>query len=316
MLKTRVPLLLILVALACAPVVARQAQPGQMQPAAWSRYTYPGEEFSAELPGMPTTYQTARGVNNNWRVEEKMRIFSHYADGVVYFIVAYDNPHDSESLDFFAAHLRGAWGLAPKGEVQAGGFEGRSYEVVGTQRGRLTYDLHGEGRVFRAKRHAYLALALTREPGRPEVERFLNAFALGANPAGETINEEETVPRYEPPKKSDEESGDAGERLKLVRREGAPYRMQDVDRKALILYKPEPPYTEAARKKGVSGVVSLRVILSSTGRVTEVEVLKSLPNGLTESSIRVARQLRFFPAEKDGRSVPQYMLLENNFNIY
>lgn len=169
----------------------------------------------------------------------------------------------------------------------------------------------------------------------------MNAFALGAGPAGQSIAEEEPVPRYVPPQKQagappdavvgsgrggadDEPGGDADERLKLVRREGVvqeralgePYLMREVERKALIVYKPEPPYTEAARMKNVTGVIRLRVVLSSTGRVTGIEVLKPLPNGLTESAIRVARQMRFFPAEKDGRPVSQYVLLEYNFNIY
>ena len=328
-LKTRVLLYFILFVLACVQNAAGQESAAQPQPesaqaAAWSRYTYTGEEFSVELPGMPTSYQTVRGINGQWRETEKVRVFSHYADGVVYFVVAYDSPHGSESLDFFAHHLRGAWGLGPKAEVTADGFKGVSYEVFAVQRGRIAYDLYGEGRVFRTKRHAYLALALTKEQGRPEVERFLNSLALGPSPAGERIAEEEPIPRYVPPQQSDGEPGGSEERLKLVRREGGarerapgePHTMQEVGRKALIVYKPEPPYTEAARRKGVTGVVRLRVVLSSTGRVTDIEVLKSLPNGLTESAMRVARQLRFFPAEKDGRPVSQYVLLENNFNIY
>ena len=320
-------LCLILTALACAPLAAGpgasgQAQSASGQAAAWSRYTYPGEEFSAELPGMPLVYQTWRAVNNDYRKSERMRVFSLYNGGVIFFVVAYDNPHSSESLDFFAAHLRGAWGLTPKASVTLSGFEGMSYNVVGVQRGRTVYDLHGEGRVFRTKKHAYLALALSKEAERPEVERFLNAFALGASPVGESIAEEESVPRYVPPKKSSGNS--AEERMKLVRPEGTtpmhasdePFTMQEVGHKALIIYKPEPPYTEAARMKEVSGVVRLRVVLSATGRVTDIEVVKSLPNGLTESAIRVARQLRFFPAEKDGRPVSQYVVLENNYNIY
>jgi TonB family protein len=214
---------------------------------------------------------------------------------------------------------RGAWGLVPKGKVTAGGFEGRAYGVVGVQRGRTIYDVHGEARVFRTKRHAYLALALSTEQGRPEVERFLDAFAPGESPAGERIAEDERVPRYVPPKRAAGADVGAGERLKLVRRErapGEPHTMQEVERKALIVYKPEPPYTEEARKNNVTGVVRLRVVLNSTGHVTDAEVLKPLSDGLTESALRVARHMRFFPAVKDGRPVSQYVMLEYNFNIY
>jgi len=311
-----------------------QSPHGSVQEAAWARYTYPDDKFSAELPGMPTVYQTLRGVNGNWRTTEKVRVFSFYSGGVIYFVVAYDKPHASESLDFFAAHLRGAWGLAPQAAVTLDGFEGRSYNVVGVRRGRIAYDLHGEGRAFRAKNHAYLALAFSTEPGRPEVERFLSSFKLEASPAGERIAEEEPIPRFVPPKNpagpppgtvlGPGRGGGTEERLKLVRREGGatepqadgPFTGTEVERKALIVYKPEPPYTEEARRNKVSGTIRLRVVLSPTGHVTDIEAVTWLPNGLTESAMRVARQMRFFPAEKGGRPVSQYVNLEYNFNIY
>jgi TonB family protein len=88
------------------------------------------------------------------------------------------------------------------------------------------------------------------------------------------------------------------------------------DRRAMIVYKPEPGYTEEARKKGVSGTVVLRAVLSPDGTVTDIEPIKWLPNGLTERAIRVARQMRFFPAMKGGQPVSQSVTLEYNFNVY
>ena len=303
-LKTRVFLFLIIALLTCTEYVTGQD-------AAWTRYTNPGEEFSVELPSMPSLFNTVRAGDIRLRQSSdlKVRVFSLYHEGVVYFIVAYDAPRQAETLDFFAASLRGAWGLARKGPLTLGGFEGSTYSVVGTQRGRLTYDLRGEGRVFRTNRHAYLVLAVTQEDGRPEVGRFLDSFALGSNPTDLKIAEEEPVPRYVAPKTPDdvttETAGEAAQRLKLTG-----------GRRALIVYKPEPPYTEEARKKRVNGRVSLRALLSSTGRVTEIKAINPLPNGLTESAIRVARQMRFFPAEVDGQPVSQWVMLEYNFNIY
>ena len=332
---------LVLAPRAAAQEGAQRQETGAAAEARWARYTYPGEEFSAELPGMPSVYNGLRGVNDSWRMTERVRTFSLYSGGVIYFVVAYDRPHSSESLDFFAAHLRGAWGLSPKGSLKLGDFEGKAYNVAGTQRGRIVYDLHGEGRVFRAKNHAYLALALSNEQGRPEVERFLNSLVLGESPAGERVAAEEPVPRFVPPNRppgpppggvigpgrggaDDEPAGGAEERLKLVGRGGAattpqgdgPFSGRDVERRALIVYKPEPPYTEEARKARVNGTIRLRAVLSSTGRVTGTEAITWLPNGLTESAIRTALQMRFFPAEVGGHPVSQYVILEYNFNVY
>jgi len=41
-----------------------------------------------------------------------------------------------------------------------------------------------------------------------------------------------------------------------------------------------------------------------------------LPDGLTEKAIAAARSIRFQPAQKDGRPVSQYAVIEYSFNIY
>ncbi|MGH9944267.1 MAG: energy transducer TonB [Pyrinomonadaceae bacterium] len=94
------------------------------------------------------------------------------------------------------------------------------------------------------------------------------------------------------------------------------FKTSEVTRKATILSKPEPQYTEEARKNSVTGEVTLRVVLSSSGQVTSITPQKRLPDGLTEKAIAAARQIRFTPAEKDGRPVSQYATIVYNFHIY
>jgi TonB family protein len=91
---------------------------------------------------------------------------------------------------------------------------------------------------------------------------------------------------------------------------------REVTRKAIITAKPEPGFTEEARKNNVTGTVRLRAVLSASGSVQGISVVKGLPDGLTERAIAAAKQIRFTPAEKDGRAVSQYVTLEYNFNIY
>jgi TonB family protein len=91
---------------------------------------------------------------------------------------------------------------------------------------------------------------------------------------------------------------------------------KDVNVKARILSRPEPQYTEEARKNQVSGTVVLRAVFSSSGQVTNIRAVSGLPNGLTERAIAAARQIRFTPAMKDGRPVSQYIQIEYNFNLY
>lgn len=92
---------------------------------------------------------------------------------------------------------------------------------------------------------------------------------------------------------------------------------REVTRKAVITRRPPPEYPRGARRYNVAGVVRLRIILRADGRVDEhIEVQVSLPYGVTEEAIKAARRIEFEPAEKDGRKVSQYALVEYNFNIY
>lgn len=91
---------------------------------------------------------------------------------------------------------------------------------------------------------------------------------------------------------------------------------KDVSTKARVISKPEPQYTEEARKNQITGTVVLRAVFTSSGQVTNISTRAGLPYGLTERAIAAARQIKFVPATKDGRPVSMYIQLEYNFNLY
>jgi TonB family protein len=173
--------------------------------------------------------------------------------------------------------------------------------------------LKGAARSFRTKKHAYLLTVMSNEEGHEQTfARFLDSLALGPKPSGERIvDTTNTQPDAPPGAAGPGRGGDAGG----AAGEG-PFRHGDVTRKALIVFKPEPAFTEKARRNNTTGVVRLRCVLSSSGKVANVSIVKGLPDGLTEMAISAARHILFFPAVKDGRKVSQYVILEYNFNIY
>ena len=91
---------------------------------------------------------------------------------------------------------------------------------------------------------------------------------------------------------------------------------KDVTTKARLISKPEPQYTEDARKNQITGTVVLKCVFSSGGQVTNIRTVSGLPYGLTERAIAAARQIKFVPATKDGHQVSMWMQLEYNFNLY
>ena len=95
-----------------------------------------------------------------------------------------------------------------------------------------------------------------------------------------------------------------------------PYRVAEVEQRARLLSKPEPQYTEEARRNQVVGTVVLRVVFSSSGEVVQIRAVHTLPFGLTERAIAAARRIEFVPAMKGGQPVSVAMQLEYNFNLY
>lgn len=90
----------------------------------------------------------------------------------------------------------------------------------------------------------------------------------------------------------------------------------EVEQRARLLAKPEPQYTEEARRNQVTGTVTLRCVFSSAGDVVQIHTIQTLPFGLTERAIAAARQIKFIPAMKGGHPVSVWMQLEYNFNLY
>lgn len=112
------------------------------------------------------------------------------------------------------------------------------------------------------------------------------------------------------------------EALRYHARAGGPgvsretYTGKEVTTKARVLSKPEPAYTERARSQGVTGTVVLRCIFGGDGAVKHFVIIRALPHGLTEASIRAAKKIRFIPATLNGNPVSMFIQLEYNFNLY
>lgn len=98
--------------------------------------------------------------------------------------------------------------------------------------------------------------------------------------------------------------------------EGPLLKMGEVDVKPRIRSKPNPRYTEEARRKGVAGRVVISVVLCRTGEVGDPGVVEGLPHGLSEEAIKAARRIKFEPARKDDERVNVRVSVVYHFNLY
>jgi TonB family protein len=83
-----------------------------------------------------------------------------------------------------------------------------------------------------------------------------------------------------------------------------------------ILQKPMAPYTDDARQRNIQGKVVLFVEFKASGDVGDIRVVKGLAGGLTENVARAVKQIKFLPAEIDGKPVDSFRLLQYGFSIY
>jgi protein TonB len=77
-----------------------------------------------------------------------------------------------------------------------------------------------------------------------------------------------------------------------------------------------PHYPPRARAEGVTGHVKLRLLVGQDGRVVEVKVLDSTPEGVfDQSALSAIRQWRYSPARYRGQPVKMWAEMVMRFNL-
>ena len=83
-----------------------------------------------------------------------------------------------------------------------------------------------------------------------------------------------------------------------------------------ILYKPDPEFTEEARKARYQGVCILWMVVGADGKPHDVRVIRTLGMGLDQKAVDAALQYVFEPARKDGKPVAVQLNVEVSFRLY
>ncbi|MGD0222766.1 MAG: energy transducer TonB [Terriglobia bacterium] len=82
------------------------------------------------------------------------------------------------------------------------------------------------------------------------------------------------------------------------------------------IFKPEPPYSEEARKAKYQGTVVLFIIVDTAGNVSECRVIKPLGLGLDEKAVETVKTWKFKPALRNGTPVPVQVTVEVSFRLF
>ncbi|MFS8084202.1 MAG: energy transducer TonB [Acidobacteriota bacterium] len=273
--------------------IAKLPEPAQD----WERFRVVKEGFSVLFPELPGVID--RGQYRSAPVRDA-RTYAAYRDGVVYFVISFDNPNHEKPRDYFfdaqlrALELRKAE-MTAESEASIGNLRGVQHSFNTYDFGK-TLSYPGVARLFEAKNRVLALVAIGKNETDPSVARFLQSLEINEKPDGKDIGSGATFSESKPLMDS-------------------PVMPTEVSRKVMILLRPVPQYTEDARHRRLRGGVVLKGVLSASGEVTNLKVVSGLPE-LAQSAIEVAHRIYFIPAVKNGRFVSTFIDLEYNFDIY
>jgi len=86
--------------------------------------------------------------------------------------------------------------------------------------------------------------------------------------------------------------------------------------KPIPIYKPEPTYSEEARKAKYQGAVELWIVVDATGNVSDVRVARPLGMGLDEKAVEAVRTWKFKPAYRNRIPVRVRVMVEVVFRLF
>ena len=255
----------------------------------WQRYRVEGEEFSVLMPFVPAmSTRSVTYARNHTRLE---RTLAAYADGVVYLVATYEK----KGLSFDEL----VHAVVPGQKTETVSVDGVSGRSLSHEDERSRWNR----KFFETSKTLYQFVAVASKVGDRSagISKFFSSIGFSKNLEGRKVLD---GPGEQPVTHPDGTQPDSI------------FRSTQVNVKPKVVSKPEPQYTAQGRQAQVTGTVVLRGILSSSGALENITVLRDLPAGLTERAITAARKIRFIPAMKDGQFVSMWIQLEYNFNLY
>ncbi len=96
----------------------------------------------------------------------------------------------------------------------------------------------------------------------------------------------------------------------------ARFEMGEVDQPPRVIHRVRPAYPFTARRRGLSGRVTVRFLVDVQGRVNHLTIVEASPPGVFEKSVRQAvAEWLFKPGLLKGRAVPTWVVLPIEFKL-
>jgi TonB family protein len=83
----------------------------------------------------------------------------------------------------------------------------------------------------------------------------------------------------------------------------------------VLTYRPQPDYSEEARKAKIEGEVAVQVVIDASGHATHPQIVRGLGLGLNEKALETVLQWRFKPGTLNGKPVAVQAQILINFRL-
>jgi len=94
------------------------------------------------------------------------------------------------------------------------------------------------------------------------------------------------------------------------------FHVNQVDVAPRLVHKVEPPYPFMARRNGVCGKVTVKLLVGIDGRVSRPSIVEAEPKGIFEQSVlEVIQKWKFKPGVYHGKSVATWIILPFQFKL-
>lgn len=98
--------------------------------------------------------------------------------------------------------------------------------------------------------------------------------------------------------------------------ESNPFRVAGEVAAPIPTFKPEPPYSERARRVRYQGTTVLYMVVDAQGNVVQTRVVKVLGLGLDQNALQTVRTWKFRPAMRHGQPVAVRVMVEIVFRLH
>lgn len=274
-------------------------------PINWQRYAVSPGEVSVSLPKMPILLESLDVCD-----EREYQSYYSYADEVVY------------SLNITSkTKIKPPQWCSTKGKFSRDTFDERIREVRKTSEISNEEKLTLEGKEITRiasktstvwffddlinKRWLELSVS-HRENARLDTKAFVESIKFTKNPDGIKIGKDSE--RTLGDKKAAENSSE------VIASEKSP--TAEEKQSLMIIFKPKPRYTDAARQSNVQGSVMLRVTFLANGGIGAITPVSELSHGLTEQAIIAAKKMVFLPQKLGNRTQTVVRPVQYSFSIY